>query len=311
MKIKKIFRAILILFASTFILVQCTKKDSPAVQEFMDAKLAADPEFSLLNAAIKQARLETFTKGPGPFTLLAPTDAALNAAGITTATLPGIDSITLTAFLLNHFQNLKRTSYEFPDGPNAPMASMAGFNNFASKNKTINKTYVNGATVTLADIPCGNGLIHKIDKALIQPVNSIRTMLKLNPNYSLMDSAITKAGLNTIFAPAATAPSTIFAIDNATMTANGYNLTSITALTAPQIVTLSSILRYHIVSSRNFTNAIKAGNLKTVQGTNVIVTLGAIVSIKGTSNASPFNLAGVDNLGSNGVIHEITGMLKP
>ncbi|MBL0056488.1 MAG: fasciclin domain-containing protein [Chitinophagaceae bacterium] len=48
---------------------------------------------------------ETLRKGPAPFTILAPTDAALTAAGITASALPLIDSITLTALVLNHFQS--------------------------------------------------------------------------------------------------------------------------------------------------------------------------------------------------------------
>jgi uncharacterized surface protein with fasciclin (FAS1) repeats len=307
-KIYKIIKSALLLFICSYVLIQCTKKDEVVAPiEFIDVKLAADPDFSLLQTAIAQAKLESFTKGPGPFT----TNAALNAAGVTSATLPTIDSLTLTAFLLNHFQNIKRTSFEFPEGPNAPMASMAGFNNFSAKNKTLNKTYINGATVLESDIACGNGIMHKIDKALIQPSATISILLMNNPNYSLMVQAITKAALTTTFAPAATAPITVFAIDNATMTANGYDATTIPLLTPAQVTVLSNILRYHIVPGRNFTIAMKSGILKTNLGSNVTVNLGTTVSIKGISNAAAFNIAGRDALASNGVIHEIAGMLKP
>jgi uncharacterized surface protein with fasciclin (FAS1) repeats len=313
MNIKKIVTLLALLFISISLFTQCTKeKTEVSVLETLDAKLSADPELSLLKAAIAQAKLETFTKGPGPFTILAPTNTALNVAGITTASLPTIDSLTLSAFVLNHFQNLKRTNFEFPNGPNAPMLSIAGFNNFSAINKSLNKIYVNGATILQADITCSNGIIHKLNKALPQPVFSIRQLLKLNPNYTLMDSAISKAGLNGNFAPSTAAPITIFVIDNATMIANGYtNLATIGTLTAVQTTTLSNILKYHIIPSRNFSVAMVNGNLKTALNSNVLVATGATVSIKGISNPSPINLAGVDILGSNGVIHEITDMLKP
>jgi uncharacterized surface protein with fasciclin (FAS1) repeats len=311
--INKKLSSILLMVLVSIVFVKCTKKDEvPVTLEFIDAKLAADPDLSLFKAAIAQAKLESFTKGPGPFTILAPTNAALNEVGLTTASLPTFDSITLTAVLLNHFQNLNRTSFEFPVGPNAPMLSMAGFNNYSSKNTVTNKTYVNGATVTIADINCGNGVIHKIDKVLVIPIIPIRTLLKTNPNFSLMDSAISKAGLTSSFAPATGSATTIFAINNASMTAAGYgSFTAIGALTAAQVTTLSNILRYHIVQSRNFSVAMKPGNLKTLLGTNILVNAGTSVTVKGISNASPLTLVSPDVVASNGIVHEISGMLMP
>ncbi len=311
--IKNSVLSTLLLLLTSIAFVRCNKEDEAApVLEFIDAKLAADPELSIFKAAIAQAKLETFTKGPGPFTILAPTDAAFTAAGITAATLPSIDSITLTAFVLNHFQNLNRTSFEFPVGPNAPMISIAGFNNYSSKNVVLNKTYVNGATVTLADISCGNGVIHKIDRVLIIPTTPVRTILKGNPNFTLMDSAISRAGLTASFAPATNSATTIFAINNASMIAEGYtSFTAIGALTAPQVTSLSNILRYHIVQSRNFSVAMKAGNLKSLFGPNILVGTGTTVTVKGISNATPLNLVTPDIVASNGIIHEISGMLKP
>jgi uncharacterized surface protein with fasciclin (FAS1) repeats len=313
--INKKLRSILLIILVSTVIVQCTKKDDvPPTLEFIDAKLAGDPDLSLFKAAIAQAKLESFTKGPGPFTILAPTNAALNEVGLTAASLPTFDSITLTAVLLNHFQNLSRTSFEFPVGPNAPMASMAGFNNYSSKNIVLNKTYVNGATVTVADINCGNGIIHKIDKVLVIPILPIRTILKNNPNFSLMDSAISKVGGTLVgnFAPATGSATTIFAINNASMTAAGYgSFTTIGALTAAQVTILSNILRYHIVQSRNFSVAMKSGNLKTLPGTNIFVNAGTTVTVKGISNASPLTLVTPDLVASNGIIHEISGMLMP
>lgn len=311
--IKTTILSALLLFLTSIVFMQCTEKDTvQAPVDLIDTKLAADPELSLFKTAITQAKLETFTKGAGPFTILAPTNAAFNAAGITATTLPTIDSITLTALLLNHFQNLNRTGFEFPVGPNAPMASMAGYSNYSSKNITLNKTYVNGATVTELDINCSNGVIHKIDRVLLLPVIPVRTLLKNNPNFSLMDSAISKAGLTANFAPAANSATTFFAINNASMTAAGYgSFTAIGALTPAQVTTLSNILKYHIVQSRNFSVAMKAGTLKTLFGTNITVATGAGVTVKGISNTSALTLVTADIYASNGIIHEISGMLMP
>ncbi len=205
--IKSIFRQTTVLLLAAVICVQCNKKDAVAVAtDTIDTKLAADPQLSVFRQGITLARLESFTKGPGPFTILAPTNTALASAGITEASLVSMDTIVLTAFLLNHFQNLKRTSFEFPVGPNAPMASMAGFNNYSFKDLTLKTAYVNASRVVETDIDCSNGMIHKIDKALMLPNTPMRTIIKNNPNYSLMDSAISRANLSATFAPATGSP---------------------------------------------------------------------------------------------------------
>lgn len=294
------------------VFVQCNKSETVVVADNLDVTLNASPDLTIFQAAIKQAKLETFSKGPGPFTLFAPTDAAFTAAGITLASLPSIDSLTLTALVLNHFQNIKRTSYEIPEGPNAPMTSIANFNNFGYKDKLANKIYVNGATLTTKDVTCSNGIIHKIDKLLTIPNTTTLALLTANSNYSLMVQAITKASLTATFSPSASAPATIFALDNATMTAAGYDAVTIAALSGVGLTTLTNLLKYHVVASRNFSVAFKAGNLKTVQGTNVTIGLsGAGVSVKGTNNASAFLLSNTDVFASNGVIHKVEGVLLP
>lgn len=310
--LKSFFKLPVSFLLACLFLVQCNEKDTPVVQkDSLDATLSANSDLSLFKAAIAQAKLESYTKGPGPFTLLVPTNAALNAAGITSATLPTIDSTALTVLLLNHMQNVSRTSYEIPDGPNAPMVSMAGYNNFAYKDKATNKIFISGATVLTRDINCGNGIIHTINKPLFAPGFPLITLLNTNSNYSLMVQAITKAGLTATFSPSASAPATVFALDNATMTANGYDAVTIAGLSGAALTTLSNILKYHIVATRNFSTDLKAGNLKTVYGTNVVISFNNGVFVKGTSNASPFGLTLSDVAASNGVLHQVGGMLKP
>ncbi len=326
-KIKNLMRIPLLLVLGSMLFVQCNKSDSVVATDSLDDMLTKNTDLSMFKAAITQARLETFTKGPGPFTIFAPTNAAFTAAGITPATLAAMDSITLTALVLNHFQIsalgslTARTSFEIPEGPNAPMTSIAGFSNFSYQDKAANKIFVSGAMVTEKDIKCSNGIIHKIDRILFPPVSSVMTLLMANPNYSLMVEAINKVGLqSTTFAPAASSPITVFALTNAIMTANGYDAVTIAALVpaTPAYITLSNILKYNVALSRNFSTDMKAGTLRTAYvigaSTNTFVTVsvsGAGKFVKGTSNPSPFQVTGLDIAASNGVIQGIAGMLKP
>lgn len=307
----------LLLFCTGLLLVQCNKSDPAPELPSIDAMLAKSSDLTVFKAAVAQAKLETFTKGPGPFTILAPTDAAFNAAGITLSSLPLIDSITLTAAILTHMQTsaagvfTARTSYEIPEGPNGPMTSISGYSTYGYKDKTTNTIYVSGAKIIEKDIYCSNGIIHKLDRVLNTPNQTILAALTASSDYSLMVQAITKASLTATFSPAAGSPATVFAIPNAVMTANGYDATTIAGLSGAGLTTLSNILKYHIVSSRNFSTDMKVGNLKTVYGTNVVISRTTGVYVKGTSNATAFQITPTDFAASNGVVHSITGMLKP
>ena len=313
-KIKTFLKLPLLLVLGSLVFLQCNNKDNTTpTLDSLDATLSKSTDLTIFKAAVAQAKLNIYTQGPGPFTILAPTDAAFTAAGITAASLPSIDSITLTALVLNHFQNIARTSYEFPDGPTAPMASIAGYSNYSYKDKAANKIYVSGATITERDIKCGNGIIHKINKVLIPPTLSILTILGANPNYSLMVQAITKAALtgNTAYGATTAAPVTVFALSNTIMTANGYDATTIAGLTGVPLTTLTNILKYHIATGRIYSSDFKLGNLKTVFGTNVVISISGGVNVKGASNASPFLLGPTDISANNGVVHAISGMLTP
>ena len=127
-----------------------------------------------------------------------------------------------------------------------------------------------------------------------------------------MDSAISKAILAANFAPATNSATTVFLINNANMIAAGYpNLAAIGALTPAQVTILSNILKYHIIPSRNYSIAFKAGNLKTSLGSNITVTTGTSVSFKGVSNTSAYTFLNSDIIASNGVLHELNGTLLP
>ena len=325
-KLKNFIRIPLLLLLSSMLFVQCDKSDPVVATDSLDDMLAKSTDLSMFKSAVAKARLETFTKGPGPFTIFAPTDAAFTAAGITAATIAAMDSITLTALVLNHFQIsglgvlTARTSFEIPEGPNAPMASIAGYSNYSYKDKAVNKIYVSGALVSERDIKCKNGIIHKIDRILFPPILSVMTLLTANTDYSLMVQAINKVGLqSTTFAPAASSPITVFALSNAIMTANGYDAVTIAALVpaTPAYITLSNILKYNVAASRNFSTDMKAGLLKTAYvigastNTFVTVSIGAGVFLKGTSNPTPLQVTGLDVAATNGVIQGIAGMLKP
>ena len=303
---KFIKRILLIVFiAGAF--TACDKDETVAPQDNLDTIISANPELSLFKAALIRAKLTTFTQGPGPFTVYAPNNAAFNAIGVNTeADLNLIDTTLLTTVLTNHLHAGVRTSYEIPVGPNGTIGMQGGFTVYASKTPA-NVAYINGGKLLQTDITASNGTMHIIEKILLPPLTTTLGNLALISNAKLFLQAINKAAVTSSFI---VNPATVFAPTNAAMIAAGYDSTSIANANAATITLLSNILKYHVIGSRIFSNDLKDGSLKTVQGTNVVISAGG-TKIKGTNNASAFNITVKDIVTTTGVIHQIDGLLRP
>jgi uncharacterized surface protein with fasciclin (FAS1) repeats len=125
---------------------------------------AADAgRFTTLISLIKQAGLAETLSGPGPYTVLAPTDAAF--AKVPKATLKALadDPAKLKAVLLNHVVKgdvtaakvVKLKSATTLQGSSLPIRVSGG------------TVYIDGAKVTQADVTASNGVIHAIDTVLV------------------------------------------------------------------------------------------------------------------------------------------------
>jgi uncharacterized surface protein with fasciclin (FAS1) repeats len=122
-------------------------------------------QFKTLLAAVKAAGLESTLKGPGPFTVFAPTDEAFAKlpAGTVDSLLKPENNDKLKAILTYHVvsgnvpssEAIKLTSAKTVNGKDLRLA------------KTPGGLEVNGAKVVKADIAASNGVIHVIDKVVI------------------------------------------------------------------------------------------------------------------------------------------------
>jgi uncharacterized surface protein with fasciclin (FAS1) repeats len=302
---KFIKRLLLIVFiAGTF--TTCDKEEETVVVgDNLDTIINANADLSLFKAALVKTKLTTFTQGPGPFTIYAPSNVAFNAMGVNSeADLNLIDSSLLATILTNHLHAGLRTSYEIPVGPNGTISTLGGFTVYASKTPA-NVAYINGGKLLQIDIKASNGTMHIIEKVLLPPLTTTLGNLALIPNAKLFLQAINKAGATSSFA---TNPATVFAPTNAAMVAAGYDSTSIANASAATITLLGNIVKYHVINSRIFSNDFKDGNLKTAQGTNIVISAGG-TKIKGTSNPSAYNIIIKNVVSSTGVIHQIDGLL--
>jgi len=124
---------------------------------------AAAGTFKSLAAALQAAGLVQTLKGPGPFTVFAPTDEAF--ARIPKADLDALlkDKAKLTAILSYHVFAGNANSSDLRQLKD--LSTVQGGRIKIEASKTGLK--VDSATVVKADVPASNGIIHVVDTVLI------------------------------------------------------------------------------------------------------------------------------------------------
>lgn len=122
--------------------------------------------FNTLVAAVQAAGLVETLKGPGPFTVFAPTDEAFNAlpAGTIEELLKPENKDRLVAILTYHVVPGKVMASDAA-GKTAELTTVQG--GTLEVDGTGTGVTVQGASVTMADIAADNGVIHVIDKVIL------------------------------------------------------------------------------------------------------------------------------------------------
>jgi uncharacterized surface protein with fasciclin (FAS1) repeats len=137
-----------------------------ADKNIIDTAIAAG-QFNTLATALSAAGLVDTLKGPGPFTVFAPTDEAF--AKLPPGTLESLlkkeNKDQLTAILTYHV-----VPGEVMAADVAKLKEAKTVNGKTVRvNRSNGKIMINNATVTGADVPASNGVIHIIDSVMLPP----------------------------------------------------------------------------------------------------------------------------------------------
>lgn len=162
--IKSLFKPLLCFIAIAG--MTTVTKAADEKKDIVDTAVAAG-SFKTLVAALKAAGLVETLKGPGPFTVFAPTDEAF-------AKLP---SGTVESLLKpeNKAKLVDVLTYHVVAGDVPASAAMKLKEATALDKKPIvlevkdGSLYLNKSKVTTADVKCSNGTIHIIDAVLLPP----------------------------------------------------------------------------------------------------------------------------------------------
>ena len=154
-------RRLLLLAAALALLAGCATRPAPmSVAE----TLASTPSLSTLNGLVVQAGLADTLKGPGPFTVFAPSNDAFKAVPAKTMDELARDPARLKSVLSYHVLPARVLAAEAKDGPastmNGATIAVARAGAFVT---------VEEAMVQTADLAAANGVVHVVDRVLMPP----------------------------------------------------------------------------------------------------------------------------------------------
>ncbi|MEI7444482.1 MAG: fasciclin domain-containing protein [Burkholderiales bacterium] len=289
----------------------CGSDDHPAAAVDVVATAKSDPRFTVLVEAVTAADLGTTLSGPGPFTVLAPTNDAFTALlaelGVTKAQLLANKTL-LTEVLKYHVLPARVARADVPLGrPITPLSGGIFKVDAVGSGLVVTDGRNRTATIVQTDLSASNGVIHVIDKVLLPADKTIVQTAAANPAFSILVEAVTAANLGATLS--GTGPFTVFAPTNDAFAALLAELGITKAQLLANTALLTKVLTYHVVPSR----VLKA---QVPVGTPITTVAGETFTVDGTLSITDqrgrvARITATDVLASNGVIHVIDKVVLP
>ncbi len=311
------------MMALALFLTSCSNDDDgsvapivPPEQNIVEIALAT-PELATLVAALQAAdgNLVGLLGGDGPFTVLAPTNAAFTSF----LTFNGFGSLeevptdVLSEILLNHVISADLTAGDLTglgSGYTSTNATGVGGNKISIYFNTANGVrFNNAASVTTggADIDASNGTIHIVDAVI--PIPSIVTHAAANENFSSLVAALGASDIDLVGLLQDEGPYTVLAPDNAALSAflDGADLGGINKEALTQVL-LNHVLSKTVLSS-DLTTAGAGYDNTNAMGPD----MNPMSIYFNTSDGVVFNgiseVTASDIVGSNGIIHAVDAVI--
>lgn len=259
-------------------------------------------KFKTLAAALGAAGLVDAVKGPGPFTVFAPTDEAF-------AKLP---KGTVETLLKPENKEKLKAILTYHVVPGKVMAKdVVGIKGAKSLNgqridvKVVDgKVMVGGAQVMATDVSCTNGVIHIIDSVILPSEDKIPAVATKAGKFNTLLAAAKAAGL--VDALSGDKALTVFAPTDEAFAKLPKD--TVESLLKPENKEkLKAILLYHVVDGRVYSeDALAAKSATTLQGGKIEI------SVKdGAAYVNGAKILATDVNASNGVIHVIDSVILP
>lgn len=272
---------------------------APAPQSILEIA-SGNAQLSTLVSAVKSTGLVEALSGKGPFTVLAPT----NAAFAKLAAIPSGE--TLKKILLYHVASGARSASDIR--ARRLLETLIGEQiktNFVNDELVLN----DNVRLVIKDIKASNGIIHVIDTVLIPPslTSGPKTIVQIvsgDPRFTTLVSALLDTGVERILAGDSPFSYTLFAPTNAAFDAAKKKLGG----TLPTRDALRDLIHNHFLPQPfSAADLLKAGVVLAVGGERI--------KISGTVQQlvlnGQINVLTADLKASNGVVHVIDAVLLP
>lgn len=249
-------------------------------------------DLSTLVSALTTADLVDTLSGPGPFTVLAPTDTAFGAIDVPS------NVTVLTSVLLYHVLGASVLSSDLSSGLIATTLNGETVTALVTDGVFFYDSNGRLSQVQEADIIGTNGVIHVVDTVLL-PGGTLNDIVQNVPSLSVLNGALIANGLNeTLADPAGTF--TLFAPTNDAVSAFTGDVTA-------------DVLTYHVLATEYRSGDIPDGltTLATVNGATLNVTKNGTGVFVEDQEGRVGTVTTANIVGVNGVAHIIDIVLSP
>ena len=291
---------------------------------------ANSTDFSSLVAALGAADGDLIgdLTGDGPFTVLAPDNAAFSDF-LGDTPLGNVNTAVLRRILLNHVLDAELGAVSSTElgalgnGYVNTSVTGAGDNPMSLYFNTADGVEFNGiSTVTQADVVGTNGIIHAVNAVIGLP--TIVTFATADPSFSTLVSALTELTPGTDYvnilsrtegsnADGINPNFTVFAPTDEAFAALIEDLGGV-----PGETVLSTVLNHHVITDSNITSGdlmMGANPVTTLQGQDITITLPGtgnnIADVTDGAGNTDIGIIFVDVQAENGVIHVVNKVLLP
>jgi uncharacterized surface protein with fasciclin (FAS1) repeats len=322
---KLVSALLIVMFAfAAFVPAAQAAQQGNTIVDIVLATNAETGEFSILIAALQAADpavIERLGK-KGPFTVLAPTDAAFQALltelGMTAEQLLS-DQALLTQVLLYHVARGDIDSAEVLKRRRIPTLQGGAL---SQEDGVLTDARCRLSNIVTTDIQASNGVIHVIDRVLLPSVDGSNDKNKVcnsivdvalaanaaTGEFSILIAALQAANPSLIQRLSSKGEYTVFAPTDAAFQA----LLAELGVTADQLLSnqrlLTDVLRYHIVANElESPDVLSRSRIRTIQNGILRQSNGVLTDERGRTAT----IISVDIEAGNGIIHVIDRVLLP
>jgi uncharacterized surface protein with fasciclin (FAS1) repeats len=300
---KRSFLKLVILAASGLVIFESCHKDNnptptPVTNSPLQEYISGDTSLSIFNAAITKSGNASLYAGSDSVTVLAPTNDAFRAAGITQSTIAGMSSSAVDSLLRYHFIN---QSADLANGKYNTYTSDLGSRVYGYGGTT-DSNYFNGAQATKVAVTNSKATVYRLNTVLNVPYASGSSYLSSDTSLTYFNEALRRSGIDL---STDTGWNTVLVPTNSAFRAAGYD--SLGAIDNLDSASLRSALMYHILPGQYFANSYTGLTTVPTSVTGSNISIGTSpngATFSGAGNTTPVGFAGNSVLAGNNTIYQ-------